>query len=473
MNFSVEDNLYFLLKSYKKLPDFIKAGIVLPFKFLPRKYYLGKKYREFYSEAKMLEFASDEFIEDYQWTRIKNLLRHAYESVPYYKKTWDDAGIDINKIKNFEDFKSEIPFVTKGDVQKNPNDFISSKFSKSSYLKSNTGGSTGKPLKLVQLKGYSRAAEWAHMHLQWGRVGFQPSDRLARIRGDFIGKNRLYSFDPWRNMLILSSFEINNNTAEKILTLLKKKKVKYINAYPSSIYNLIQSSGLSKIELPALKGIFLGSENMLEFQISRIELFFGVRVFYWYGNGELTALGGMCEVSNNYHFFPSYGYTEFIKDNSIGKPEDDETVEIVGTSFINPLMPLIRYRTEDYGFENKNKCVCGRNHKLLSNIIGREQEIAVGLNNERISLTALVFGRHNEYFDKVVKMQILNTSPGNLIVRIIPKNNFSPKDQREIEKTLSMQEGMPFITKIEIVRNIPTTSRGKHRFLIRDFELKY
>ena len=134
-------------------------------------------------------------------------------------------------------------------------------------------------------------------------------------------------------------------------------------------------------------------------------------------------------------------------------------------------MPLIRYRTQDYGVVAENLCECDRKHKQLSQVIGREQEIAVGLNGEKITLTALIFGRHADYFNHIIKMQIVNTEPGKLIVKVIPKESFSDAHIAEIQDSLSQKQGMPFQTQAHVVSEIDGTKRGKHRFLIREFPL--
>ena len=467
---SLEDSFYKLLSTYKRVPDWAKSIIAVPFKIFPRTVYLGNQYKTYYDVIKKLEFAPKQTVEEYQWQKLKELLNHCYNTVLFYREKWNEYGININTIHDFSDFKKTIPLLTKKEIQNNPEAFISKAYSKKDILTANTGGSTGKPLKLFYLKGNSRAAEWAHMHMLWSRVGYNPKSRLARIRGDYIGKNRTHSYDPWRNMLILSSFNINNATAESYFALMKKYKIEFINAYPSSLYNLIQVSGLSHINIPTLKAVLLGSENVLDYQVKRIKDFFNIdKVFFWYGHAELCNLGGNCEYSNDYHFFPSYGYTEFFKTNSINDTAIENIVEIVGTSFINPLMPLIRYKTEDYGIEKKTNCTCGRNHMLLSKVIGREQEIAVGFNNTKITLTALVFGRHQNYLNHVVNMQIINTSPGELLVKVITMTSFTDQHKKEIINSLSEKEGMPFNTKVEMVETLSKTKNGKHRFLIREF----
>ena len=466
---SIEDKLYKFLSFYKELPDWAKSILASPFTLIPRTKLLGKNYSIFYKEARMLEYATSDQIKESQLLKLQSLLQHAYDTVPYYKETWIKYGIDIKMIKSFEDFHKTIPFITREDVQDFPEKFLSTQYKSAQKLKMNSGGSTGTPLTLYYLKGFTRAAEWAHMHLQWSRIGYQAGCRTAVLRGDYLGKNRIYSYDPWRNMLILSSFSLNESNADKYLELLDHHKVEYINAYPASLYNLIQLSKNKEIKIPTLKGIFLGSENIFEWQLKKIREFFNIdQIFYWYGHGELCALGGICETSFNYHFFPSYSYVEFI--NNKNDNHSSNVSEIVGTSYINPLMPLIRYKTQDYGIVKTNLCNCGRNHKQLEQILGREQEIAIGFNGERITLTALIFGRHGDYFNHIVKMQIINTNPGQLIVKIIPKYGFSKKHINEIENTLSKNQGMPFFTKVQIVNEIDSTKRGKHRFLIKEFD---
>ena len=468
---SIEDSLYKFLSFYKEMPDWAKRLLASPFKIVPRAKLLGKKYNIFYEEAKMLEFATQERIEEYQFLKLQSLLRHAFDTIPFYQETWKERGIDIAKIKSFQDFHNTIPFVTREMVQDAPARFLSGSYKPSQKLQMNSGGSTGIPLTLYYLKGHSRAAEWAHMHLQWSRVGYKVGRPMATLRGDYIGKNRIYSYDPWRNILILSSFNLNKTNADIYLDLLSQYKIEYINAYPASLYNLVQLSEFKEKIIPSLKGILLGSENVFEWQLQRFREFFNIdRVFYWYGHGELCALGGGCEISSNYHFLPSYSYVEFLSESENGRDATD-MCEIIGTSFINPLMPLIRYRTQDYGIVAANLCECGRKHKQLSQVIGREQEIAVGLNGEKITLTALIFGRHADYFNHIIKMQIINTEPGKLIVKVIPKESFSDEHIAEIEDMLSQKQGMPFQTKAHLVNKIDGTKRGKHRFLIRQFRL--
>ena len=60
---------------------------------------------------------------------------------------------------------------------------------------------------------------------------------------------------------------------------------------------------------------------------------------------ERVALGGECEKNSTYHLMPDYGLVELIKEDGSQCREEGEEGEIVGTSFFNFSMPLIRYKT--------------------------------------------------------------------------------------------------------------------------------
>lgn len=460
---SIEDKLYKFLGLYKQLPDSVKKVIVAPFKVLPRKFYMGKKYELVTKEIEEFYKLSEAERTKYQFSKMKEMLDHAYKTVPFYRWYYKEHGLDLNEINSFSDFELKVPFIDRELVQKYNREFVSDKYNESQHLIMNTGGSTGLPLKLYYLKGDTRAKEWAHVHYLWRQIGVNENSRYSNLRGEFIGKDRTHSFDPWRNLLMLSSFNLNKNNALEYLELLKKYKVEYLNAYPSSILNLINLSKFKNFNCQFLKGILLSSENVYEWQVDRIKEFFGVDVFNLYGHGELCLMGGNCKNSLNYHMIPTFGYLEFYKD------KESELHEMVGTTLVNPLMPLIRYKTGDMAIPMLDRCSCGIQGQSIKKIIGRKQELAVGKNGEEITLTALIFGRHSEFFNHVEKIQVVNERPGILKVKVVPKNTFKTEHREEIIRSLSHEEGMPFETSVIIEQDICSTKRGKHRFLIREF----
>lgn len=470
---SIEDKFYFLLSHYKQMPNWAKRLLTYPFSILPRSFYLGDYYKYFSEQIKEIELLDKDKIEEFQFLKLKDIIKHSFETVPYYKKKWNELGINISQIQSFEEFKKNIPFIEKKDIQKNTELFISDKYSNTEMFSGSTGGSTGRPLKLYFLKGYTRCAYRAHWDYLWGLHGYKSGDRYARLRGDFIGKNKIYSFDPYRNVLILSSFSLKENNAEKYLKLLKKFRIKYLFGYPASIINLINYAQQSDGRSIGLTGVIFASENVYEHQVKAVKNFFNIDVVIkGYGLGEEVALAVNQPNKNDYMFLPTHSYVEFHANKNIQFNNGQNIKEIVGTSFVNPVMPLIRYRTNDFAImSSDNELRIGKIKPFLcvNDIIGRAQDVAIGKSGERITLTALIFGRHSEYFNHIFSFQIINILPGKLIVKVVPKKTFNSIHKNDIISQLSEKEGMPFVTEVEIVNDIEHSKIGKTRFLIKKF----
>ena len=65
-----------------------------------------------------VETLSRDRLEKLQLERLKKTLSNAYENVDFYKKSFDDAGIDPDSFNSMDDLR-KIPFTTKDDLRKN------------------------------------------------------------------------------------------------------------------------------------------------------------------------------------------------------------------------------------------------------------------------------------------------------------------------------------------------------------------
>ncbi|HEX7380733.1 MAG TPA: hypothetical protein VF265_01115, partial [Nevskiaceae bacterium] len=63
-----------------------------------------------------IERASRDEIEALQLERLKWTLKHVYEHVPFYKKTFDAAGVHPDDVKQLSDL-ARLPFTSKQDLR--------------------------------------------------------------------------------------------------------------------------------------------------------------------------------------------------------------------------------------------------------------------------------------------------------------------------------------------------------------------
>ena len=69
-------------------------------------------------ELEPIETASRDEISALQLQRLQWSLRHAYDNVPHYRRTFAAAGVHPDDLRNLEDL-AKFPFTTKADLREN------------------------------------------------------------------------------------------------------------------------------------------------------------------------------------------------------------------------------------------------------------------------------------------------------------------------------------------------------------------
>jgi phenylacetate-CoA ligase len=221
-----------------------------------------------------------------------------------------------------------------------------------------------------------------------------------------------------------------------------------------------------------LKAVLCGSEKLFESHRDLMRKVFECRIFSWYGHSEYAVLAGECENSEDYHVFPEYGYTEFVKVDHNFDDIQEDIYEVVATGFNNYALPFIRYKTGDYAILKKGYCDrCLRKYPLIKEIVGREQDYVVIEDGRLVSLTALIFGQHLKSFSKTKKMQIEQRKIGEIIVHIIPSGIFTEEDETEMKQVMQRCVGKGLNVTFEYPDDIKPTRSGKHTFLKQHLNL--
>jgi phenylacetate-CoA ligase len=208
-------------------------------------------------------------------------------------------------------------------------------------------------------------------------------------------------------------------------------------------------------------GIIAESEILYPDQRELVEKTFGVRCFSCYGHSEKVVLAAECERTTDYHVYPTYGYFELLDPQGRPVTTPGQRGEIVGTGFINSVMPFIRYRTGDHAAFVAHRCdACGREHPIIRDIRGhRVQEVLIASNGSEIPWTALVM--HDDTFDHVRQFQFRQDTPGRAVLRVIPADGFGDADPRRILANLARKLDGRVELSVEVTDSIAVTARGK------------
>jgi phenylacetate-CoA ligase len=401
-----------------------------------------------------------------QEKKLSRVLKHAIKKVPYYKDIkYDDSRSAFDNLLKF-------PIIDKETIQENIDQFRSIDISAYNAYYVTTGGTSGNTLGFY-LDNSTYGKEWAFITSLWQRAGYSLGDKIVAFRGvDFkdSGKNKFWQLNTIYNALELSPFQMSDENLGQYLKRINDYEPLFFHGYPSALTILakyVKSSNSHNI--PQIKAVLAGSENIYPGQIEFIEKALHTRFFSWYGQSEKVILAGECEHSHSYHVFPQYGYTEILGEDGSTIPWENtgERGELVGTGFMNMSMPFIRYKTGDFATIEGWGCKeCKREYPMITDVRGRWlQEMIVGKSGALISMTAL--NMHSDVFDHVHQYQFYQDTSGELTLKIIKKSSYAEEDDLKIIKEIARKLGNDVTVKIEFIDKIPRTQSGKSRMLIQ------
>jgi len=402
---------------------------------------------------------------EYEVTQLRRMLQHCAANVPYYQKLFRQVGFDPNKLRHADDL-ANLTTLDKETVRSGPQDFLAQNIPESKRNYYTTGGTMGQPLGLYGLRG-AGWRERAFIETQWARVGFNRTRLRAMLKGAVVKSKSHYTYDVREHAFVFSNFHLTPDTVANYAAVMKKRNIPFLHTYPSAALDFARILKDANIPPPRFEVLLLGSENLYPGQREWIESFYGCRVFSWYGHSENTVLAGECEVSQNYHIFPEYGFVEILKEDGRPATDEGEAGELVGTTLYNPVMPLVRYRTGDWAVLGPKSCPCGRKYRLLKETRGRWlQEMIIGKLNNRISITAL--NMHSAVFDNVHQFQFYQREKGSVELRLVRKPSYSADDSNAILTAFKEKMGDTVDIKLKFVNELSLTERGKFRFIIQD-----
>jgi phenylacetate-CoA ligase len=460
---SLEDKLYPLLSVYERLPHGLKRGIGTAYRLMPVRWRLGARFPEFQALARDVESWTLDRIREYQTRELRRVLIHAGNYCPLYQQRFAESGFRPEMLQSPEDL-IQCPLLEKRDLLENRDGLTSTDVPARQRLYITTGGSTGVPVGFHLQKGVSRPKEQAFLEAQWARGGWFPGARLAVIRGHVTSdkaRGGIASYDATRDWLMLSSYHLTEERLPEYLAKIESFRPDLLHAYPSAALQLaefLEKSG--RAWTVPLRGLLAGSERLNIPQKRLLERVFGCRVFRWYGHSERVVLAAEGRRSELFYFWPTYGFAEF------GPADADGFCEVIGTSFHNLAMPLIRYRTGDYVrlADPRRDGELEFPWPAVAEVAGREQEFLVSGQGRRISLTA--FNMHDSIFDDLYAVQFAQSEPGRAEFRYVPGPGFRRERLAQIESGIRRKLGDDFVVELREVRETEKTSRGKHKWLV-------
>ena len=441
------------LNFYKRMPAPVRQLAKGLYAAVPLRLRLGKRFRQTSALLDESQWWDRERMGQHQDERLRRLIGHAYESIPYYRRVFDRCGLQPADIQTVADLP-KLPILTKDDVRENQEDMRARNFPKSDLLTLYTSGTTGKPLYFYYERKKEHLYHDPYIWRFFGWGGHRQGQRRATLSSWTIEGDRLIEMNPIRQLLILSAYCMTHENVERYAEALAKYKIRFIDAYPTSLELMTRMLRQKKIAPPTqLQSIFLHSEYVYSWQREMIESYWGCKCFDWYAMEERVVLAFECERHEGLHLISDFGITELVED-----PDTAPWKKIVATGLNNNAMPLIRYETGDVGREIERSCSCGRCFPLIELGGGRERNFALAKNGARISVTNIDIPNTSR---NIVQFQFIQEKAGELLLYIVCDGAFGENDREMIDAKLHEKFSDRMDVDVSYVDELFTTKNRK------------
>jgi phenylacetate-CoA ligase len=430
-----------------------------------------RDYAKMMQDAQRNQYLEREQLRRIQFTKLKALLHHSYQTVPYYRDRYKQAGLEPDDIRCLDDIKL-LPILTKDEIRNDHKWFLSEK-PRTPVFKVSTSGSTGIPMEFHISQSAAAAANTCRIRaLEWW--GIKLGDRELRFGGigypmgsgvKVFAKKHFISPVRYRimNRRTLSAFDMSPQSMDAYWNFIQKYSPKYFFGYPSSFHifaQYIREQGYDGKSL-GLRCVVTTGEILFDWQVQEIEDVFNCPVANEYGSAEVgvMAYGYPCGAL---HIMDDFILLEVVKTNP-----NDEAGEIVVTHLENWGSPLIRYNVQDLAIplDDASPCPHGLGFKKIRRVIGRYHDL-IRLPSGRIV--------HGTYFEGLMRevvgvqqYQVIQKKPDLFEILVVSNEEFTTDQEDFIRDKINLHLEY---AQVEIIRTqtISKEATGKLRYVISE-----
>ncbi|MCC6025867.1 MAG: phenylacetate--CoA ligase [Caldimicrobium sp.] len=318
-----------------------------------------------------------EELQKLQLQRLREVVKYAYERVPFYRKRFEAAGIKPEDIRSLEDLKY-IPFTSKADLREvYPFGLFAVPLSEIVEIHSSSG-TTGKPV----VAGYTRRdlEVWGEvMARSLTMIGVTSQDviQIAYGYGLFTGG---LGFHYGALKIGATIVPASAGNTRRQITLMQDFGTTVLACTPSYALYLAEYArdemGIDPSTLKLRVGSF-GAEMWTEEMRREIEKRFGIKAYNVYGLTEIIGPGVAheCEEQKGLHIWEDHFLPEIIDPETGEWVEEGKEGELVLTTLTKEGVPMIRFRTRDITSFVPGECPCGRTGRRIERIKGRTDDM--------------------------------------------------------------------------------------------------
>lgn len=409
--------------------------------------------------------SSAESLHRRQLANLRRLLAHAAGQTPYYRRLFDDAGFDPERLDDVSQLGG-LPLLTKSLIREHLDDMLARNVPRSRLLEASTGGSTGRPLRFYRdLECLGRRKGQEYFFDRW--MGYDIGDKVAlfvarahtppgmggvKARLRRATGSRMLAFDP---------YDTSEAALEAFYRRYRTFRPKVIKSFPNSLYVFARFLDARGYDPGPVTAVSCTGETLYDYQRRLFERVFGCRVFEKYGTFEHGVICCECAEHRGQHIFTDGLCLEVLRD---GRPAGPGAVgDIVVTDLFNYGMPFIRYRIGDKGVLSDRRCPCGCRLPLLERVLGRDRDLLLASGG--LAKPGYLFV---EVFNKnhvPGQFQVIQRVPELVEIRMVRDPQFTAEHRRTVLEAFAGLLGGEVEVRLVEVPEISREASGKYAYV--------
>lgn len=454
----------FIEKIYDKSPILFQNIMVTMSGHMKNRNRYGKEYFDYLDFLKEFDGWSLKEKLEYQKKELLKFIHYAVDNSEFYKELY--KNIDIDSIQDIKDLK-KLPIVDKEMLRSNIHDVNT--ISKKGAVEGHTGGTTGKSL-VVLMTPEDMMKRMAMLDHFKSRVGFE---HLKMKRATFNGKHIVppnqrkrvfWRYNSACKQMIYSSFHLTEENMKFYVESLNEFQPDAIDGFFMSMCDVAGYIERHNIKLRFQPvAIFPTSETLTDSGRELLERVFGCKVYDQYASSEGAPFVTECK-SQNLHIELASGVFEHFEDNSD---------EVLVTSFTTHGTPLIRYRIGDsMTFETNNEiCECGMESPMVKKIQGRRLDFLYTSDGAKIN-SGNVANLFKNMPNALIRAQTIQDKMDEIRILLeVDKRLYKSEYDYLLKDEFLHKFGKGTMVIIEHVDEIPREKSGKFRMIRNNVQL--
>ena len=400
---------------------------------------------------------------------LSRLLRHAYETVPYYRDRWQSVGFTPRAEMTSDDL-GQLPLLAHDDIRTRVDDLVSRAFDSGDLLRDYTGGTMSNPTSFYR----NRECRTARFGRQWGVLescGYRRGDKRGLIWGAHVDlpvpgaastfKRRLRQFASGDEVLccgVMTDADLLDYY-QRLLAF----RPRVIYGYPNAIEEFASFIQRKRLRPIHATRVLCTAEKLHEHQRLLFEEVFGAEVFNLYCSRDHGCVAFECHRHLGFHVDTGNTIVEILRDGRRAEP--GESGELVITDLLNYGMPLVRHATADMATAAVGPCDCGNPFPLFSSLDGRTTDILYRPDGTVVA--GIMLPDLFMHQPTIAQSQFVQEDPSSLDVSLVLSPGASGDIRGMVIREIRSVMGPDIAIHLRFVDDIPRNPRsGKYQEVI-------